>query len=156
MWQALWPAEYNFTGSQNSYVPGKLATSTPPHGRSHTMELRLQLDAATPAPMGIVSIKGAVLNPAPFGGSRSWCRWREFDWECDKEAGKSYFTLFASHRCPFFYNGTIPSVQLLRSWPPGKSWLMSLFSTLDGLVWRHLTNAPAFSASRLPGVPDKL
>ena len=26
---------------------------------------------------------------------------------------------------------------------------MSLFSTLDGLVWRQLTNAPAFSASRL-------
>ena len=33
---------------------------------------------------------------------------------------------------------------------------MSLFSTLDGLVWRHLTNAPAFSASRLPDVPEKL
>ena len=47
-------------------------------------------------------------------------------------------------------------MQLLRSWPSGKGWLISLLSTLDGLVWRHLTNAPAFSASCLPNVPKKL
>ena len=63
---------------------------------------------------------------------------------------KSYFPLVPSHRCPFFENGTIPSVQFLRSWPSGKGWLMSLFSTLDGLVWRQLTNAPAFSAFPSP------
>ena len=70
--------------------------------------------------------------------------------------GVSYFPLVPSHRCPFSYNSTIPSVQLLRSWPSGKGWLISLLSTLNGLVWRHLTNAPAFSASRLPDVPEKL
>ena len=49
------------------------------------MEMRLQLDDATPAPIGIVSGKGTVLNPAPCSGSRIWYRWSEFDWECDKE-----------------------------------------------------------------------
>ena len=47
-------------------------------------------------------------------------------------------------------------MQLRRSWPSGKGWLISLLSTLDGLVWRRLTNAPAFSASCLPDVPEKL
>ena len=71
-------------------------------------------------------------------------------------ARKYHSPLVPSHRCPFYYNGTIPSVLFLRSWPSGKSWLMSLLSTWDGLVWHDLTNVRAFSVSRLLDVPEEI
>jgi len=57
----------------------------------------------------------------------------------------------------FRLRGTSPSCQQhrkratpTRRWPSRNRWLLSWFSTLDGLVWCHLTtNVPTFSASRV-------
>ena len=57
----------------------------------------------------------------------------------------------------FFYSaGALPSVQLLRSCPSEQGWLVFLFSKIDSLVWRHLTNAPTLPASHVPDVLEKL
>ena len=84
------------------------------------MELRLQLDAATPTPLGMVYGKGMVLTPAPCNSSRSWYRLGACDWECD-EGVILYPRSLTS--IPLLYIGTIPRVKLLESWPSGKGTL---------------------------------
>ena len=122
------------------------------HGRLHTIQLSPQTSATPPAFMYAVRGRGVALKSAPCSGARTWYRWWNFDWECDLAV--QFSPRFGSW-VPLLRAGTIASVQLLRSWPWGKIWLLSWFSTLDGLVWRHLTNAAAFSAFRAHDVPDK-
>ena len=47
------------------------ATITASHGSRHTMETRLQLDAATPTTIDVVCVKDMVLKSAPCSRSRS-------------------------------------------------------------------------------------
>ena len=55
----------------------------------------------------------------------------------------SYFPLFP-YTLPLLRNGTVPTVQLLGSWPSGEGWLMSWFSTLDALVLASLDERTDF------------
>ena len=71
VWQDLWLAEYRLLGSQNAVVTLQNATTISSHDSGHTMELRLQLDPSTPAPISRVCGKGTALKPEPCSGSRS-------------------------------------------------------------------------------------
>ena len=68
VWRDLWPyCKYCFegshVGSQDADISLEKAATTPSPDSGRTVELKLQLDAATPAPICMVRGKGILLKP---------------------------------------------------------------------------------------------